>query len=1179
MKHHRVLLRSGLAVAMLFGVTITGSTFDPAAVDGEVEIGSVDNRIELTLTNPSKTLPAVNPFLEIVTTPQWLQITSVEGGDHPLAPGDSRSYAVVFAVADDAEPGADGVLEVAFGADFAFFDQPPVQIHLGVVAPADDTADCQIDHEHAVPDWSGPEKHDVYVFRDHQSREILRVLVFSGPVEATFDLALQSSHDERFGPFSSLADAETKAREYCDDTLEDSEAPGGAPPVLQLVAIDRRGDGGPDGRTPGGALEQHGFLQEAELDEILSAGLEGVPATIIAGTTVRFQASALRSVRYADGSFCFPWDPEPDSNVVALSLDVRGSQSVEAEVHGAVGMSNYCRGNLKRKVEWSGGGRYYSNTNVVTDTAQVTVELVPTDSERIERNGELHEVAYHYRATVTGGATLLQPDSAGEIVLIRQRYRTDARGHAVDPVPSGSAITVSLYAPSITNGHGASTTLRYEPVQAGVNPLAPAEYQHPEPFPPTPAGAPDETRLVDGQGVTGDPGVAGSDTVAEPTGIGTPTGSGSAGDQAADGGRAVPPHRPGTGPGAQGPTGGRSLDPNAPDIAALIAAWIGQAEPPENALDGAELRYTGWGQKVGRTTGGVITARGRPDDVGARSSSEYLWALRNQLDSVDHCTLGEYVTARLDGAGIARCAGRYRGAVGQLTGRTRSAAEAAVRRLKHVPVATDGDPAPSADLAGTVQLQDPAPGTRLDRGEQVRLWVYTEPQPTMVTVPDLVGRSRRLASTWIDELGLTVELRNGGPAPSANQEATIARHAPPAETRVAPGSRVTLYVFGPPQPTTPPAWSPPSRPPAPPTSVNCSQWPGSVPVTSGRDQRCECPAGTSWNATGTGCVTASTANSDQQHCDRAYPGTIAQRSASGQLECQCPAGLGWDGARGGCVAATGVAVQPVLPSTHNCRQMPGTIATRDPASGRVTCRCPVGTWDSSQRRCVTDQPERLDPPSCTADYAWIRADVALGNFASARAKAEQARQKGCSSTFVSNALGPAGRTTMGGTGRTVGSTSSGGTDCESLGRSLSEPLFQNQITRQQAEQQMVAAGCGDQLDTLCPWGNFGQSAYPDCIGHVVVGPGPAGTGPAAGRGPTCYIEERFEGRGGPYMLFEQPFPDFSHTNYWIMPGDDPNSISQALPSSVGFRYLLTARSFNAVMQQARQRCSNPTPRP
>lgn len=94
--------------------------------------------------------------------------------------------------------------------------------------------------------------------------------------------------------------------------------------------------------------------------------------------------------------------------------------------------------------------------------------------------------------------------------------------------------------------------------------------------------------------------------------------------------------------------------------AALIEEWLRVAEPPENGQPGYDLRYTPWAQRVGRTPTGIITATAKPDNVGGRASTDYLWQEYPDLPSLNHCTLSEYVNRRLAGEDIAGC----RGAVG-----------------------------------------------------------------------------------------------------------------------------------------------------------------------------------------------------------------------------------------------------------------------------------------------------------------------------------------------------------------------------------------------------------------------------------------------------------------------------------------------------------------------------------
>jgi hypothetical protein len=389
------------------------------------------------------------------------------------------------------------------------------------------------------------------------------------------------------------------------------------------------------------------------------------------------------------------------------------------------------------------------------------------------------------------------------------------------------------------------------------------------------------------------------------------------------------------------------------------------------------------------------------------------------------------------------------------------------------------------------------------------------------------------------------------------------------------GSVVTLIVYR--EPAAVP--TPVPRPAA----LDCSRWPGSVAVwdaTSGTS-RCDCPEGLRWNSTGSRCEAA--VNADQQNCDSNWPGTTAHRDpATGALECRCPDGLGWDDRTRACVAVSTVEVQPILPGqTADCRHMPGTIAQRD-ASGRVQCRCPAGSWDAAKRRCVTEALPTLDPHDCPRHYGNIRAFLALGKVADAQREVQAARAKGCNPQYIDEAFPPGtgtGTGTATGTGTGVGT---GGGNCEDVGRSLSEPLYQGRITRQQAEQQMAAAGCGDQLETLCPAGNFGMDNYPDCLGQSYVGPGPAGGGAGSGgggsTGPTCFIQEYGE-RSGVGLVMAARWGQ--HTNYYVMavPDDAVDGVMRSFKEQHGAWLVARKANYQSALREARRNCPNPTSAP
>lgn len=253
------------------------------------------------------------------------------------------------------------------------------------------------------------------------------------------------------------------------------------------------------------------------------------------------------------------------------------------------------------------------------------------------------------------------------------------------------------------------------------------------------------------------------------------------------------------GDGQGGPIDPNLIDPNSPDIAGLIATWISIAEPPMNATHGASLRYNDWGVMHGTTHQGRITETpGKPDEVGLRSSPEYLWQEQRDLDSVDHCTLGEYVINSLSGASMAHCAGRYqplpRFNVPQVVGMTMDQAESRLTGESLTPEWVTGPPAPNDRLTGTVASQFPAQGSEVLEGDAVTLEIYIEPI-RLVTLPDVLGKPIDIAERELQALGLEVVLELGDPAQSAAQQFTVQLQTPISGEQVDEASSVTLAVY------------------------------------------------------------------------------------------------------------------------------------------------------------------------------------------------------------------------------------------------------------------------------------------------------------------------------------------------------------------------------------------------
>jgi beta-lactam-binding protein with PASTA domain len=259
------------------------------------------------------------------------------------------------------------------------------------------------------------------------------------------------------------------------------------------------------------------------------------------------------------------------------------------------------------------------------------------------------------------------------------------------------------------------------------------------------------------------------------------------------------------GPGDRGrgdrekPIDPNTLDPKNQGVGSVIREWISVAEPPENATEGAKFRYEKWGRKVGKTAdGGTISATGKPD-YALSSPEETVWSMRQKLDSVNHCTVEEYVVAKLEGRSLDNCRGRYKASpsetVERLTGLTLSEAKSKLARAGLKPRLSAGKPAPRKRDEGTIASQDPAPGTKLRRGNSVKLEVYG-PYSSEIAIPGVAGLSVKEVKVKLEEKGLEVRLSALGPAPSDELSFRVKETEPKEGTKVKPGTEVTVKVFG-----------------------------------------------------------------------------------------------------------------------------------------------------------------------------------------------------------------------------------------------------------------------------------------------------------------------------------------------------------------------------------------------
>lgn len=261
------------------------------------------------------------------------------------------------------------------------------------------------------------------------------------------------------------------------------------------------------------------------------------------------------------------------------------------------------------------------------------------------------------------------------------------------------------------------------------------------------------------------------------------------------------------GPGGAGLTAIRprrdpaAIDPRSSEAGRLIEEWLRIAEPPDNAR-GARLRYDGWGRAQGTGIHGErITPGPPPDGAAGKTPAEFAWTLRDALDSIDHCTLGEFVTANLGGGSTDRCRGRRRPApstvvtVERVLDLSVDEAEARLRALGLVARPEGGDPAPSPALAFKVYDQAPRAGAQAPPGSAVRIIVHSA-YDAQRAVPDLAGLTVDEATARLQSLGLVARPEGGDPAPAPEQQFRVYRQRPGAGSALAPGGTVSFTVHG-----------------------------------------------------------------------------------------------------------------------------------------------------------------------------------------------------------------------------------------------------------------------------------------------------------------------------------------------------------------------------------------------
>jgi len=238
------------------------------------------------------------------------------------------------------------------------------------------------------------------------------------------------------------------------------------------------------------------------------------------------------------------------------------------------------------------------------------------------------------------------------------------------------------------------------------------------------------------------------------------------------------------------------IDPTKPVIARYINAWLKNAEPIANA-SGADLHFDKWGRVEGRAVGGIITLNARPDNIAGRTPEQYVWDMRDELklDSVDHCTLGEYVTAKLNDKLLDHCKGRYKPKVSDVAGMSKKQAEAILKGLGLKTKVSLGTPASSAKDSMRVERTIPDIGATVNRSATVTIVIHT-PFVDTRRVPEFTGRTTKEILKKIKNVGLSPVI-NMVRAASSEQTGRVQSLDPPPGTDLKSGATVRVDVFGP----------------------------------------------------------------------------------------------------------------------------------------------------------------------------------------------------------------------------------------------------------------------------------------------------------------------------------------------------------------------------------------------
>jgi len=231
-----------------------------------------------------------------------------------------------------------------------------------------------------------------------------------------------------------------------------------------------------------------------------------------------------------------------------------------------------------------------------------------------------------------------------------------------------------------------------------------------------------------------------------------------------------------------------------------IEHWLANAIPVENAQPGYNLSYDPWGRVHGKAPNGVITLA-KPDS-GGLSPADYAWIRADRLDSLNLCTLEDYVERKLANRETASCQKNIPSPPTQIVnaniipdfvGQEAVKAKIDLEKLGLKVKWRAGSIAKDARQQSLVEKQSPSAGSALDNIKEVELWVYRYATKS-ISVPNVIGLSFEEAAAKLQSVGLQAAKGEERSVLTLASVGKVMGQTPKARSAAQIGSTVSLAI-------------------------------------------------------------------------------------------------------------------------------------------------------------------------------------------------------------------------------------------------------------------------------------------------------------------------------------------------------------------------------------------------